>query len=175
LEILDEIFANGEKVLVFLQYHHAADLFRRDLMSRFGLHVDWIDGRVAVKDRQNKVDRFGGISGSAVLLLNPRTAGTGLNLTAANHVIHYGPDWNPAVEDQASARAHRRGQTLPVTVHRLFFVDTVEDVMIQRLEFKRELAQYAVVGTPGGRESREDIMRALRTSPMKRRNNEDES
>jgi len=175
LEILEEIFARKEKVLVFIQYLHASDLFAKDLHARFGVYVDSIDGRVPISERQLKVDRFSAHPGSAVFMLNPRTAGIGLNLTAANHVIHYGPDWNPAIEDQASARSHRRGQTHPVTIHRMFFVDSVEDIIIQRLEHKRQLAEMAIVGTKGDGESREEIMRALRASPIKRRNAEDGS
>jgi SNF2 family DNA or RNA helicase len=170
LEILEEIFARKEKVLVFIEYLHASDLFSKDLHERFAVYVDAIDGRIPIGERQAKVDRFSAHSGSAVFLLNPRTAGVGLNLTAANHVIHFGPDWNPAVEDQASARSHRRGQIRPVTVHRMFFVDSVEDIIIQRLEHKRQLAELAVVGTKGDGESREEILRALRASPIRREN-----
>jgi SNF2 family DNA or RNA helicase len=168
LELLEEIFSNREKALVFLHYHHVTDVFIKDLAKRFTAYTDWIDGRVDASARQWKVDQFSESTGSAVLLLNPRTAGTGLNLTAANHVIHFSPDWNPAVEDQASARAYRRGQTKPVTVHRLFFTDTVEEVIIQRLERKRQLAKEAVVGTSGEEEDRVDILRALKASPLKR-------
>ena len=89
----------------------------------------------------------------------------GLNITAANHVIHYNLEWNPAVEDQASARAHRRGQTRPVTVHRFFYINTVEDVIDDRMKRKRELATTAIVGTDGRDQEMDDILRALRISP----------
>lgn len=101
------------------------------------------------------------------MVLNPRAAGTGLNITAANHVIHYNLEWNPAVEDQASARAHRRGQERPVTVHRLLYADTVEEVIDQRLEVKRSLAGKAVIGVDGTEDSLSDIASALARSPVK--------
>ena len=98
-------------------------------------------------------------------MLNPKAAGVGLNITAANHVIHYNPEWNPAVEDQASARAYRRKQTRAVTVHHLYFGDTVEDVMVDRLNFKRSLAGAAVTGHTGDATTA-DVLRALSISPM---------
>jgi SNF2 family DNA or RNA helicase len=103
-----------------------------------------------------------------VLILNPKAAGTGLNITAANHVIHFNLEWNPAVEDQASARAHRRGQMQIVTVHRFFYIDTVEDVINDRMARKRQLASAAIVGTDGADADMQDILRALRVSPVNR-------
>ena len=102
----------------------------------------------------------------AALILNPRAAGTGLNITAANHVVHFNLEWNPAVEDQATARAHRRGQKQTVTVHRFFYVNTVEDVINDRMERKRQLATAAVVGTDGRDTDIQDILHALRMSPL---------
>lgn len=167
VEILEEIFESQEKVLIFTSYNEMADILTQDLRRRFHIWCDYIDGRVAVPERQSIVDRFGDQIGSAILMLNPRAAGTGLNITAANHVIHYNLEWNPAVEDQASARAYRRGQQLPVTVHRLYYADTVEDVMNDRLIRKRALTDVAVVGTSGADEDYADIVRALRASPLR--------
>lgn len=166
LEILDEIFANGEKVLIFTSYTEMADILHEDIRRRYGVPCDVIDGRTPVPDRQPRVDRFGAIMTAAALILNPKAAGTGLNITAANHVIHYNLEWNPAVEDQASARAYRRGQTRPVTVHRLFHPGTVEDVIDQRVQRKRDLASEAVIGTEGRQEDVADIVRAMHLSPV---------
>ena len=80
--------------------------------------------------------------------------------------MHYNLEWNPAIEDQASARAHRRGQTRPVTVHRLFYVNTVEDVISERMIRKRDLAKAAVVGTDGSEHDVDDLIRAIRVSPV---------
>jgi SNF2 family DNA or RNA helicase len=165
-EILEEIVLSGGKALVFTSYQAAVDLIVTEVARRFQIPTDFIDGRVPVCDRQPKVDAFAKWEGPALLALNPKAAGTGLNITAANHVIHYNLEWNPAVEDQASARAHRRGQTRPVTVHRLFYVNTVEDVISERMIRKRELAKAAVVGTDGSEHDVDDLIRAIRVSPV---------
>jgi len=116
LELIDEISESEEKAIVFTSYTQMIDMLRTDLAQRFSLYTDSIDGRVPVELRQDRVDDFSKQEDSAVLVLNPKAAGTGLNITAANHVIHYNLEWNPAVEDQASARAHRKGQALPVSL-----------------------------------------------------------
>lgn len=170
LEIVGEIFENGQKVLVFSTYNKIADMMVSDILQRFGVFTDFIDGRTPIGERQNTIDRFSQVSGGAFLVLNPRAAGTGLNVTAANHVIHYNPEWNPAVEDQASARAWRRGQVLPVTIHRLWYTGTVEEVINNRLARKRTLASTAVVGHDGKEEDIRDIWTALQISPISGRN-----
>ena len=133
LEILDEIVAARDKVIVFTSFQRMIDLAVRDLGEavRDTVFLDrWAHaGRGPPEYRRP----FSEVGGAAALLLNPRAAGTGLNIVAANHVIHYNLEWNPAVEDQASARAHRRGQQRPVTVHRLFYASTVEEIIDQRV------------------------------------------
>ncbi|MGD6780180.1 DEAD/DEAH box helicase [Sutcliffiella horikoshii] len=166
VEILEEIISNKEKVIIFTSFSKMSDLLLDDLAKRFNVHCDFIDGRVDVSDRQLRIDKFSILKDSAILILNPRAAGAGLNITAANHVIHYNLEWNPAIEDQASARAHRRGQTRPVTVYRLYCAETVEEVMNQRLEMKRELSSAAIVGTDGVRTDNADILEALWKSPL---------
>ena len=118
--------------------------------------------------RQKLVDVFSEAKGPAALVLNPRAAGTGLNIVAANHVSHYNLEWNPAIESQASARAFRRGQTRPVTVHRLFYSDTVEEFISDRAELKRELADSSVVGTDGQEIESGDIVAALKFNPFRK-------
>lgn len=169
LEILDEIFAAGEKVLIFTSYTRMADILFHDLQQRYQVPVAIIDGRTVVEARQPTVDQFGSVMTSAALVLNPKAAGTGLNITAANHVIHYNLEWNPAVEDQATARAYRRGQTRPVTIHRLFHPGTVEEVIDQRVNRKRAIADAAVVGTPGDEDDIADILRSMELSPLSAR------
>lgn len=166
LEIMEEIVLNREKVIVFTSFTAMSDLLTGELPIRFSIPSWQIDGRTPVAERQEVVDAFSAVAGSAVLVLNPRAAGTGLNITAANHVIHYTLEWNPAVEDQATARAFRRGQNLPVTVHRLFYPDTVEEVINDRLVRKRQLAEVAVVGTESPEVETADIARALQLSPI---------
>lgn len=166
-EILDEIFASQSKVLIFTSYLKMADILVSDIGNRFGVYCRAIDGRTEVADRQNLIDEFGEHPGAAVLILNPKAAGVGLNITAATHVIHYNLEWNPATEDQATARAHRRGQQNTVTVHRLFYVATIEEVISDRSARKRLMAQSAVVGVEGEAADYADLMKSLGVSPLK--------
>lgn len=166
-EILREIFLKNEKVLIFTSYTAMADIIAKHVSSSLQAFSGVIDGRLPIDERQPLIDRFSSVRGAAALVLNPRAGGAGLNITAANHVIHYNPEWNPALEDQASARAHRRGQELPVTVHRLLIADTVEDVISDRLERKRSVADTAVVGVAGRDDDYADIIAALSRSPVR--------
>jgi SNF2 family DNA or RNA helicase len=167
-EIVDEVFANGEKMLVFTSYNRMAAMIEKTVRERYGHFADSINGDTPIGDRQDVVDAFTKVPGSALLALNPRAAGTGLNITAATHVVHYNLEWNPAVEDQASARAYRKGQDRPVTIHRLYYANTVEEAMNDRLTRKRELSETAVVGVEGSAEDYSDIMRALQVSPVRK-------
>ncbi|MBT6049434.1 MAG: DEAD/DEAH box helicase [Candidatus Scalindua sp.] len=166
VEILEEIFDQQQKAIIFTSFTKMSDLLVADLTKRFSIPCSQIDGRTPVSYRQSLIDTFSAITGTAFLVLNPRAAGTGLNITAANHVVHYNLEWNPAIEDQASARAYRKGQTLPVTVHRLFYPNTVEEVIDDRIERKRRLADAAVVGIEAADGDTEDIARALTISPI---------
>jgi SNF2 family DNA or RNA helicase len=166
-EIVEEIFARDEKMIIFTSFTVMADIIARHIQSRFGAFAGVIDGRLPIDDRQPLIDHFSAIQGGAALVLNPKAGGTGLNITAANHVIHYNPEWNPALEDQASARAYRRGQQLPVTVHRLLVADTVEDVVDERLTRKRKISGAAVIGLEGKDDDYGDIVAALMRSPSK--------
>lgn len=166
-EILGEIIERNEKVILFTSYQKMFDILERDIPMRFDIPVMKINGNTPVEDRQDIVDHFNHYYGCMLLVLNPRTAGTGLNITAANHVIHYNLEWNPALEDQASARAYRRGQEKTVFVYRLFYKDTVEQIVNERIDRKREMAKAAIVGTDGKNENREDIISALNISPIK--------
>lgn len=167
-EIVEEIFAHGQKVIIFTSFTVMADMIAQHIVVRFGTFAGVIDGRLAIDKRQPLIDVFSAVRGGAALVLNPKAGGAGLNITAANHVIHYNPEWNPALEDQASARAHRRGQDLPVTVYRLLVADSVEDVIDERLTRKRVLSNTAIVGIEGKDDDYGDIVAALNRSPAKR-------
>ncbi|MET9446735.1 DEAD/DEAH box helicase [Streptomyces cinerochromogenes] len=148
LELLDEllgtILAEGSGVLVFTQYVRMARLLERHLAAR-GVSSLLLHGGTPVAQREALVRRFQ--TGEApVFLLSLKAAGTGLNLTRAEHVVHYDRWWNPAVEAQATDRAYRIGQTRPVQVHRLITEGTLEDRIAEMLGRKRELAD-AVLGT----------------------------
>ncbi|MET8741147.1 DEAD/DEAH box helicase [Streptomyces sp. NPDC004728] len=143
-ELLDTILAEDGSVLIFTQYVTMARLLSAHLASR-GVPSQLLHGGTPVVERERMVDRFQ--SGEVpVFLLSLKAAGTGLNLTRAAHVIHYDRWWNPAVEEQATDRAYRIGQTQPVQVHRLIAEGTVEDRIGELLEAKRALAD-TVLGT----------------------------
>lgn len=164
-EILEEVFSRGEKVIVFTSYQKMFDIFMKDISLRFQIPVECINGSTPVEERQQKVDWFNNYIGSALLVLNPRAAGTGLNITSANHVIHYNLEWNPAVEDQASARAYRRGQKKTTFIYRLYYLGTVEEIINERIERKRDMADTAVIGNDGSEADMRDIIHAMKISP----------
>jgi SNF2 family DNA or RNA helicase len=144
-ELIDTIHAEDGAVLVFTQYVAMARLIERHLTAR-GLPCTLLHGGTPVPAREDIVRRFQD-DGIPVLLLSLRAAGTGLNLTRADHVIHYDRWWNPAVEDQATDRAHRIGQTRTVQVHRLIAEGTIEDRIAGMLRRKRDLAESVLGGT----------------------------
>ncbi|MFI7412060.1 DEAD/DEAH box helicase [Streptomyces sp. NPDC049627] len=143
-ELLDTLLAEDGSALVFTQYVGMARLIASHLAAR-AVPVDLLHGGTPVPDRERMVDRFQ--SGTTpVLVLSLKAAGTGLNLTRAGHVVHFDRWWNPAVEEQATDRAYRIGQTQPVQVHRLITEGTVEDRIAEMLESKRALAD-AILGS----------------------------
>ena len=164
-ELLEEIVSLREKTILFTSYNKMFDILLEDIPKRFGILVTAINGATPVEERQPIIDAFTKTDGSALLVLNPRAAGAGLNITAASRVIHYNLEWNPSLEDQASARAYRRGQDKTVFIYRLYYKDTVEEVINERIEKKRSMFDAAVVGIDGSVENREDIIRALTISP----------
>ncbi|MFE5818881.1 SNF2-related protein [Streptomyces sp. NPDC056479] len=142
-ELLDTILAEGASVLIFTQYVRMGRLIEEHLAAR-GVPTQFLHGGTPVAAREALVERFqdGEVP---VFLLSLKAAGTGLNLTRAEHVVHYDRWWNPAVEAQATDRAYRIGQTRPVQVHRLIAEGTIEDRIADMLSRKRELAD-AVLG-----------------------------
>jgi SNF2 family DNA or RNA helicase len=143
-ELLDTILAEGGAVLVFTQYVAMARLLEKHLATR-GIATQLLHGGTPVARREELVNRFQ--AGEVpVFLLSLKAAGTGLNLTRADHVVHFDRWWNPAVEDQATDRAYRIGQTRPVQVHRLVAEGTVEDRIAAMLREKRALADAVLAG-----------------------------
>ncbi|MET8134177.1 DEAD/DEAH box helicase [Streptomyces sp. NPDC005251] len=143
-ELLDTVLAEDGSALVFTQYVAMGALIERHLADR-GVDTLFLHGGTTVKRREEMVDVFQS-GAKKVFLLSLKAAGTGLNLTRAGHVIHYDRWWNPAVEDQATDRAYRIGQTQPVQVHKLIAEGTVEDRVAEMLRQKRELAD-SVLGS----------------------------
>ena len=159
LENLEEVAAEGHKALVFSQWTSFLDLVEPHLVAA-NLRFDRLDG--STKDRPAVVASFQSESGPPVLLTSLKAGGTGLNLTAADHVFLLDPWWNPAVEDQAADRAHRIGQDRPVMVYRLIAKDTVEEGILKLQGKKRGLAEAALEGAAAAAAiTREDLLALL--------------
>ncbi len=159
LEVLDEAVAEGHKALVFSQWTSLLDRVEPCLREA-GIAFERLDG--STLDRQGVVERFQAAEGAPVLLISLRAGGTGLNLTAADHVFLLDPWWNPSVEEQAADRAHRIGQDRPVSVYRLVARETVEERILELQERKRALAEAALSGADrAGAITREDLLGLL--------------
>ena len=143
-ELLDEILDSGDRTLAFTQYAAWGDLLAPYLSRRFGMETLWLHGGVPRARRDAMVAQFQSADGPPLMLISLRAGGTGLNLTRATHVIHLDRWWNPAVEDQATDRAHRIGQFRSVFVHRLVSAGTVEERIDEMIGRKRDLAQRVV-------------------------------
>lgn len=156
-ETLDELLENKHKALVFSQFVKHLAIIEEYLKKR-GVAYYYLDGNTPSHIRQERIDAFQRGSGD-VFLISLKAGGTGLNLTAADYVIHLDPWWNPAVEDQASDRAHRIGQQRPVTVYRLVTEDTVEEKILKLHDTKRDLADSLLEGTDSsGKLSADDLL-----------------
>ncbi len=160
-EIVAELREGGHRALVFSQFVDHLSILRRDLDTA-GIIYQYLDGSTPQKERQGRVASFQSGEGE-LFLISLKAGGVGLNLTAADYVIHMDPWWNPAVEDQASDRAHRIGQSRPVTVYRLVAANTIEEKIVALHHQKRDLADSLLEGTEtSARVSAEDLMALLR-------------
>jgi non-specific serine/threonine protein kinase len=145
-EILDEVLDLGEKALLFTQYAEFGGMLRAHLSARFGREVSFLHGGVPKTARDSLVARFQSSDPSAppLFVLSLKAGGTGLTLTAANHVVHVDRWWNPAVEDQATDRAFRIGQRRNVQVRKFVCAGTVEEKIAAMIRDKRGLAAKIV-------------------------------
>jgi SNF2 family DNA or RNA helicase len=167
LEILSNVKDSGDqKAIVFSTFTESLDLIRgiveRHLEPNY---ISIIDGRISPKNRLAVIEAFESVEGFAVLCIHPSAGGVGLNITAANHVIHFNRQWNPALEAQATARAYRRGQVKTVFEHLMYYCGTIEEYITETLTRKIELAQE---GTSRSvlEGSEKDINAALALSPI---------
>ncbi|MDP1559602.1 MAG: DEAD/DEAH box helicase [Nitrosomonas sp.] len=142
--LVDELIANHHKALVFSQFVAHLTLIR-ELLDRKGISYQYLDGSTTMQKRKAAVNTFQSGQGD-LFLISLKAGGAGLNLTAADYVVHMDPWWNPAVEDQASDRAHRMGQKRPVTIYRLVAKDTIEDKIVDLHRHKRDLANSLLKG-----------------------------
>ncbi|MET8263652.1 SNF2-related protein [Micromonospora arida] len=145
-EILEEVLAAGERALLFTQYAEFGAMLRGHLSARFGREVLFLHGGLGKAERDALVQRFQSAEGPPLFVLSLKAGGTGLTLTAANHVVHVDRWWNPAVEDQATDRAFRIGQRRRVQVRKFVCAGTVEEKVAALIADKRSLAER-VVGT----------------------------
>jgi superfamily II DNA or RNA helicase len=159
VEQLSDAASDGHKALVFSQWTSMLDLIEPRLREE-NIAFTRLDG--STSDRAGVVDKFQADDGPPVMLISLKAGGTGLNLTAADHVFLVDPWWNPAVEDQAADRAHRIGQDKPVFVYRLVAKDTVEEGILALQDRKRAIADSALAaGRHGGEITREDLLALL--------------
>ena len=166
-EICDEIVAEGDKALCFTQYAEFGRMLQPHLAARLGCPVLFLYGGTTKKQRDAMVAQFASLDEPALFLLSLKAGGTGLNLTAANHVIHVDRWWNPAVEDQATDRAFRIGQHRNVQVRKFVCVGTLEERIDAMIEEKKALAEQ-IVGTGEGwltELSVDDLRSVLTLSP----------
>ena len=159
-ELLEGLLENRHKVLVFSQFVDHLTLIRQHLDAR-GIAYQYLDGATPMQERKKRVDAFQAGQGD-VFLISLKAGGVGINLTAADYVIHMDPWWNPAVEDQASDRAHRMGQQRPVTIYRLVARHTIEEGIVELHKHKRDLADSLLEGSDmSARMSPGDMLRML--------------
>jgi superfamily II DNA or RNA helicase len=142
-ELVEELIREGHRALVFSQFTEMLELLTTQATEKDRKYM-YLDGRT--RDRMERVDAFNAPDGPPLFFISLKAGGTGLNLTAADYVIHYDPWWNPAVEDQATDRTHRIGQTRSVFSYKLITRNTVEEKILALQQRKRELAQ-GVLGT----------------------------
>ncbi len=143
-ELVDELLEGEHKVLVFSQFIGHLSIIRNKLDEK-GIVYQYLDGATSIAKRKKAVNNFQAGKGD-LFLISLKAGGSGLNLTAADYVIHMDPWWNPAVEDQASDRAHRMGQTRAVTIYRLVAKDTIEEKIVDLHKYKRDLANNLLEG-----------------------------
>ncbi len=159
-ETIQELLENRHKALVFSQFVDHLHILQ-DYLEQNQISYQYLDGSTPAKQRKIRVDKFQGGEGD-VFLISLKAGGTGLNLTAADYVLHMDPWWNPAVEDQASDRAHRIGQQRPVTIYRLVTKGTIEEKIVDLHRQKRDLADSLLEGTEmSGKISTEALLRLM--------------
>ena len=160
-EVVEELLENGHKALVFSQFVDHLSILENYLKTK-NINYQYLDGQTPLPTRQKRIEAFQAGDGD-LFLISLKAGGVGLNLTAADYVIHMDPWWNPAVEDQATDRAHRIGQEKPVTVYRLVAEDTIEEKILKLHSTKRDLADSLLSGSDvSARLSADDLLNLLR-------------
>ncbi|MFN7920908.1 MAG: DEAD/DEAH box helicase [Bryobacteraceae bacterium] len=143
-EMIEEVLSEGDRALVFTQFAEMGEILRKHLEQTFVREVYFLHGSLTKKKRDAMVERFGKEGGAPIFILSLKAGGTGLNLVGANHVFHFDRWWNPAVEDQATDRAFRIGQTRNVQVHKFVCAGTLEEKIDAMIERKKTVAGQVV-------------------------------
>ncbi len=163
--ITEELLASGHKALIFSQFVDHLSIIRK-FFDEKGYKYQYLDGTTTQKARAKAIKDFQDGEGD-FFLISLKAGGQGINLTAADYVIHMDPWWNPAVEDQASDRAHRIGQTRPVTIYKLITTNTIEEKIVQLHGKKRDLADGLLDGTDiSGRISTSELISLINSSAL---------
>ncbi|MGB3367266.1 MAG: C-terminal helicase domain-containing protein, partial [Acidaminobacteraceae bacterium] len=164
LNIIDSIKLKGEKVIIFTKLRNMQSILRRVIYYKYKIDPIVINGQTK-ENRNVLISNFSNIDGFNIIVLSPKAAGVGLNITAANHVIHYTRDWNPAVEKQATDRTFRIGQKKDVKVYYPIVgkeaFETVEEKLDKLLEKKKALIDQVVVSKEQFKELDNDMMEIL--------------
>ncbi len=161
IEIIEELRVNSHRALVFSQFIGHLAIVRQSL-DKMGISYQYLDGSTSLPEREKAVNAFQAGKGE-LFLISLKAGGLGLNLTAADYVIHLDPWWNPAIEDQASDRAHRIGQSRPVTIYRLVTKNTIEEKILQLHATKRDMADMLLEGSDqNSRLSTKELLELLR-------------
>ncbi len=160
-EVVDELLENKHRALVFSQFIGHLDIIRQ-LLDKKKITYQYLDGSTPLKEREKSITSFQAGNGD-LFLISLKAGGLGLNLTAADYVIHMDPWWNPAIEDQASDRAHRIGQQKPVTIYKLITQRTIEESIIKLHQNKRDLADSLLDGSDiSGKVSADELLKLIR-------------
>ena len=167
--ITEELLASGHKALIFSQFVDHLTIIRK-FFDEKGYNYQYLDGSTTIRARNKAIKDFQNGEGD-FFLISLKAGGQGINLTAADYVIHMDPWWNPAVEDQASDRAHRIGQTKPVTIYKLITTNTIEEKIVQLHGRKKDLADGLLEGTDiSGRISTNELISLINNSAINKIN-----
>jgi len=159
--VVEELIGGRHKALIFSQFIGHLKILREYLDEK-SIHYQYLDGTTSHKNRKERVERFQAGEGD-LFLISLKAGGLGLNLTAADYVLHMDPWWNPAIEDQASDRVHRIGQTRPVTIYRLVCKNSIEEKIVQLHQDKRDLAGSLLEGSDmSAKMKAEDLLDLIR-------------
>jgi len=162
---LSEIILNKRKAIVFTHFTKLIEKIYTDINKNYkNIYVNYIYGKVKPEKRQIIIDKFTEHNGAGVLVANAETAGVGLNITTANYVFLYTPDWKPSAESQALKRVHRIGQKRDVFVYKMFYSKTVEEVMREKVERKKMLGDALIKGITNSDEI--DLKKIIHISPL---------